>query len=89
MRMEPQLAGGDFVKLAGTDNEAEAEFIQGLLLEEGVPSSLRRTRGFDVPNFLAAGPHDVLVAARRHPRDRDLRSLVNIFLSLLNLLSSE
>ena len=32
MRMEPQLAGGDSVKLAGTDNEADAEFIQGLLL---------------------------------------------------------
>ena len=72
MRMEPQLAGGDFVKLAGTDNEAEAEFIQGLLLEEGVPSSLRRTRGFDVPNFLAAGPRDVLVAASEAQVARDV-----------------
>jgi hypothetical protein len=26
-----------------------------------VPSILRRTRGFDVPDFLAAGPRDVLV----------------------------
>ncbi len=32
-----------------------------LLLEEGVPSTLRRTAGFDVPDFLAAGPRDVLV----------------------------
>jgi hypothetical protein len=37
--------------------------IQGLLLEEGVPSMLRRTRGFDVPDMLAAGPRDVLVPA--------------------------
>jgi hypothetical protein len=42
-------------------NQAEAEFIQGLLLEEGIPSMLRRTAGFDVPDFLAAGPRDVLV----------------------------
>ena len=41
---------------------SEAEFIQGLLLEEGVPSMLRRSAGFDVPDFLAAGPRDILVA---------------------------
>jgi hypothetical protein len=28
-----------------------------------VPSALRRARGFDVPDFLAAGPRDVLVPA--------------------------
>ena len=32
-----------------------------MLLEEGIPSVQRRTRGFDVPDFLAAGP-------ARHPR---------------------
>ena len=47
--------------MAGARNQAEGEFIQGLLLEEGVPSVLRRTAGFDVPDFLAAGPRDVLV----------------------------
>ena len=31
--------------VAGARNQAEAEFIQGMLLEEGVPSMLRRTRG--------------------------------------------
>ena len=40
-----------------------AELIQGLLLEEGVPSMLRRSRGFDVPDMLAAGPRDVMVPA--------------------------
>jgi hypothetical protein len=49
------------VRVAGARHQAEAEFIQGLLLEEGVPSMLRRTRGFDVPDMLAAGPRDVLV----------------------------
>jgi hypothetical protein len=32
-----------------------------MLLEERVPSVQRRSRGFDVPDFLAAGPRDVLV----------------------------
>jgi hypothetical protein len=49
------------VRVAGGRNQAEAELIQGLLLEWGVPSVLRRTAGFDVPDFLAAGPRDVLV----------------------------
>ncbi len=60
-KIKPQLAEGELVRVAGARNQAEAEFIQGLLLEEGVPSLLRRTAGFDVPDFLAAGPRDVLV----------------------------
>jgi hypothetical protein len=58
-----QFADGDLVKVAYAQNQSEAEFLQGLLLEEGVPSVLRRSRGFDVPDFLAAGPRDVLVPA--------------------------
>jgi Putative prokaryotic signal transducing protein len=49
--------------VVGARNQVEAEFIQGLLLEEGIPSMLRRSRGFDVPDFLASGPRDVLVPA--------------------------
>jgi hypothetical protein len=60
-KIKPQLAEGALVRVAGARNQAEAEFIQGLLMEEGVPSLLRRTAGFDVPDFLAAGPRDVLV----------------------------
>jgi hypothetical protein len=37
--------------------------IQGLLGESGIPSILKRSRGFDAPEFLAAGPHDVFVVA--------------------------
>ena len=43
--------------------QPEAEFIQALLLEEGIPSTTRRSRGFDVPEMLAAGPRDILVPA--------------------------
>jgi hypothetical protein len=60
-KIKPQLTEGELVRVAGARNQAEAEFIQGLLLEEGVPSLLRRTAGFDVPDFLAAGPRDILV----------------------------
>jgi hypothetical protein len=62
-KVKPQYAEGDLVRVAGARNQAEAEFVQGLLLEEGVPSLLRRARGFDVPDYLAAGPRDVLVPA--------------------------
>jgi hypothetical protein len=60
-KIKPQLAEGRLVRVAGAGNQTEGEFIQGLLLEEGVPSVLRRAAGFDVPDFLAAGPRDVLV----------------------------
>lgn len=60
-KVKPQLSEGNLVRVAGAHNQAEAEFIQELLLDEGVPSVLRRSAGFDVPDFLAAGPRDVLV----------------------------
>jgi hypothetical protein len=60
-KIKPEYTEGELVRVAGGRNQAEAELIQGLLIEEGVPSILRRTRGFDVPDFLAAGPRDVLV----------------------------
>jgi hypothetical protein len=61
--VKPQLAEGALTKVAWAHNQAEGEFIQALLLEEGVPSLLRRTAGFDVPDMLAAGPRDVMVPA--------------------------
>jgi hypothetical protein len=60
-KIDPCYTEGELVRVAGGRNQAEAELIQGLLLEEGIPSVLRRTAGFDVPDFLAAGPRDVLV----------------------------
>ena len=60
-KVKPQYVGGEQVKVAFARNLSEAELIQGLLLEEGIPSVQRRSRGFDVPDFLAAGPRDILV----------------------------
>ncbi|MEA2177763.1 MAG: hypothetical protein QOG77_1060 [Solirubrobacteraceae bacterium] len=62
-KIKPQLSEGDLIRVIGAANQAEAEMIQGMLLEEGVPSLLRRARGSDVPDFLAAGRRDVLVPA--------------------------
>jgi len=53
--------GGKLIKVAFARNQAEAEMLQGLLLEGGIPSVLKRSRGFDAPEFMAAGPHDVMV----------------------------
>lgn len=60
-KIQPQYAEGELVRVAVGRQQPEAELIQNILLEEGVPSTLRRTRGFDVPEMLAAGPRDVLV----------------------------
>jgi hypothetical protein len=62
-KVVPSYAEGELVKVAYASNQPEAEMIAGLLLEAGIPSVVRRARGFDVPDFLAAGPRDILVAA--------------------------
>jgi hypothetical protein len=71
-KIKPQYAEGPLVRVIGARHQAEAEFIQGMLLEEGVPSTLRRTRGFDVPDMLAAGPRDVLVPQSGHAAAREV-----------------
>jgi hypothetical protein len=60
-KIKPEFARGDLVRVAGGRNLAEAELIQNLLLEEGIPSMFKRSAAFDVPDFLAAGERDVLV----------------------------
>src|ERR1700754_1025177 len=58
-KVRPGYAEGPLVRVAAARHQAEAEMIQGLLLEEGIPSVARRSGGFDVPDFLAAGPRDI------------------------------
>lgn len=71
-KVDPRYAEGEPVKVVGARNQTEAEFIQGLLLEEGIPSMQRRMMGFEVPDFLAAGPRDVLVPASGLQAARDV-----------------
>jgi hypothetical protein len=60
-KIDPQYSRGEPVRVAYARNQAESDLVQNILLEEGIPSMVRRTRGFDVPDFLAAGPRDILV----------------------------
>ena len=76
-KVSPQYGEGPLVKVAWAPHQAEAEMIAGMLLEEGVPSVVRRARGFDVPDFLAAGPRDVLVAASGEDRAREILASVD------------
>ena len=71
-KIDPRFTEGELVRVAGGRHQAEAELIQGMLLEEGVPSMLRRSPGFDVPDFLAAGPRDVLVPQAGAEAARDV-----------------
>jgi hypothetical protein len=71
-KVKPQFSRGELVRVAGGRNQAEAELIQGMLLEEGIPSIQKRTRGFDVPDFLAAGPRDILVPESAYQTAREL-----------------
>src|SRR5436190_12167086 len=61
-KIDPRYARGRLIPVASARQQPEAEMIQGLLLDAGVPSLVRRSAGFDVPDFLAAGPRDILVA---------------------------
>jgi hypothetical protein len=51
--------GGPLVTVTSTRNLMEAEMIQGLLADAGIPSVVQRS--VDNPDFLAAGPRDVKV----------------------------
>jgi Putative prokaryotic signal transducing protein len=66
--------GGDgkLVKVAFARNQVEAEMLQGLLAEAGIPSVLKRSFGFDNPDFLASGPRDVMVNEGSAKRAREV-----------------
>ncbi len=57
-KIKPEYAEGPPVKVARVRTQPEAEFIAGLLLEEGIPSMLRSAVAGHGP---VAGPRDVLV----------------------------
>ncbi len=71
-KVRPQYARGELVRVTGARNMADGELIQSILLEHGVPSMLRRARGFDVPDFLAAGPRDVMVPESGYETAREV-----------------
>jgi len=62
-KVKRQYSDGPLVRVASARHQAEAEMLSQMLLDEGVASVVRRSGGFDVPDFLAAGPRDIMVAA--------------------------
>jgi len=66
------------VKVAFARTQPEAEMLQGLLTEAGIPSMLKRSGGFDNPEFLPNGPRDVLVRADSAKRAREVLADVMI-----------
>lgn len=71
-KIDPRYTEGELVRVGWAANQSEAELIQGLLLENGIPSTTRRSMGFDVPDFLAAGPRDIYVPGAGAEAARDL-----------------
>ena len=71
-KIHPPYAEGEPVRVATAHNQPEAELIAGMLLDAGIPSLVRRSGGFDVPDFLAAGPRDVLVPRGGEEAAREL-----------------
>lgn len=57
-KIKPQYTEGKLVKVALAESQPEAEFIAGLLLEEGIPCLLRNPIGGYSPMI---GPREVMV----------------------------
>ncbi|HEY6730870.1 MAG TPA: DUF2007 domain-containing protein [Solirubrobacterales bacterium] len=70
--------GGKLVKVAFARTQPEAEMLQGLLSEEGIPSMLKRSGGFDNPEFLPNGPRDIYVSQAHAKRAREVLAEVTI-----------
>jgi hypothetical protein len=62
-KIRPQLAEGPLVRIAGTRGAPEAQLIQSLLLEQGVPSIVRPMKGIALPDWIVSGPREVFVPA--------------------------
>lgn len=50
-----------WAKVGSAPNETSALLMEGVLRDAGIPALIQRATGFDVPDFLSAGPRDVLV----------------------------
>ena len=64
------------VTVAVARHQSEAELMQGLLREAGIPSLARRSGGADVPDFLASGARDIVVAQSAEHAARDVLGTV-------------
>lgn len=63
-----------WVIVAVARHQPEADLVVNLLHEGHIPAYHRRGRGFDVPDFLALGPREVMVPGERA---REARALLD------------
>jgi hypothetical protein len=66
---EASIPAGDLVSVATVAHQAEGDLVQGLLADAGIPSTWRRV-GTHLPDFLAAGHREILVAPAAAARAR-------------------
>jgi hypothetical protein len=52
-----------WVKVAAAPDESSTLLMEDLLKDADIPSLIQRAPGFDAPDFLSAGPRDLLVPA--------------------------
>lgn len=71
-KIDAQYTDGELVKVASASGEAQAEFIAGLLLEEGIPSIIEPAAGG--PYAPLMGLRAILVAASAADAARDVLS---------------
>lgn len=71
-KIDPQYTAGELVKVASASGAAQAEFIAGLLLEEGIPSIIEPATGG--PYAPIMGVRSVLVPESAEQRAREALS---------------
>ncbi len=62
----------EWARVGSAPNETMALMMEGLLREADIPVLIRRPVGFDVPDFLAAGPREILVPEIALPEAREI-----------------
>lgn len=70
--IQPQGARDELVFVVRAQQQAEADMIEGMLRDAGIPCVVKRSAGFDVPGYLAAGPRDILVPVSKADVAREL-----------------
>ncbi len=61
-----------WMKVGAAPNETFAMLMEGVLKNAGIPVLIRRGAGFDIPDFLSAGPRDVIVPESAFEEARQL-----------------
>ena len=61
-----------WAKVGSAPNETMALMMEGLLRKADIPVLIQRPTGFEVPDFLAGGPREILVPETNLPEARDI-----------------